>query len=235
MAVSTRMMATLRALLVTVVLVALLGGCAPISPATPTASSVAAVGTVPTTSSGGGATPSAATAPASPTSTPTAERPRATAVSTASAAAGSPSASRATPSATATLPPASAPAAGATARILTASGHEVIVMLEVADTPASRAIGLSRRSSLAADGGMLFVFPSDGLAPFWMKDTWIPLSIAFIASDGAIVDIQDMQPMTEDLHSPPRPYRYALEVNQGFFEKNGVRPDDRVEIRLGGT
>lgn len=106
--------------------------------------------------------------------------------------------------------------------------------LEVADTPESRATGLSKRSSLPENAGMLFVFPSDGQAPFWMKDTWIPLSIAFISSDGRIVDIQDMQPMAEDLHRPAQPYRYALEVNQGFFEKNGVSTGDRVDLQLGG-
>lgn len=106
--------------------------------------------------------------------------------------------------------------------------------LEVADTPESRAVGLSKRSSLPVDAGMLFVFPSDDQAPFWMKDTWIPLSIAFISAGGRIVDLQDMQSMTEELHRPAQPYRYALEVNQGFFKKNGVNAGDRVELQLGG-
>ena len=108
------------------------------------------------------------------------------------------------------------------------------VRLEVADTPESRAIGLSHRPSLPAGDGMLFVFPSDDRAPFWMKDTLIPLSIAFISSDGRILDIQDMQQMTEDLHRPAQPYRYALEVNQGFFKNSGVKAGDRVELQLGG-
>lgn len=82
---------------------------------------------------------------------------------------------------------------------------------------------------------MLFVFQSDGRAAFWMKDTWIPLSIAFISSGGRIVDIEDMQPMTENLHQPAQIYRYALEVNQGFFRKNGVNVGDRVKLQLGGS
>ena len=106
--------------------------------------------------------------------------------------------------------------------------------LEVADTSESRAVGLMRRSSMPETAGMLFIFPSDNQAPFWMKDTWIPLSIAFISSDGRIVDIQDMQPMTEDLHQSAQPYRYALEVNQGFFKKNAVSTGDRVDLQLGG-
>lgn len=81
---------------------------------------------------------------------------------------------------------------------------------------------------------MLFVFQQDQGGAFWMKNTLIPLSIAFIAADGSIVDIQDMQPLSEDLHRPSRPYRYALEVNQGFFRDNGLGPDSRVEFHLGG-
>ncbi len=81
---------------------------------------------------------------------------------------------------------------------------------------------------------MLFVFPSEGQAAFWMKDTSIPLSIAFIAADGRILETRDMQPLSEELHRPTQPYMYALEVNQGFFRQNGVNAGDRVEFRLGG-
>ena len=82
---------------------------------------------------------------------------------------------------------------------------------------------------------MLFIFVVDQQGPFWMKDTLIPLSIAFIAADGRILEIQDMAPMTEELHRPAQSYRYALEVNQGFFSRNGVNPGDQVEIQLGGS
>lgn len=95
-------------------------------------------------------------------------------------------------------------------------------------------IGLSNRSSLAADSGMVFVFSSDTQTPFWMKDTLIPLSIAFISSDGTIVEIQDMQPETENLHYPAKLYRYAVEANQGYFRNNGIVAGDRVDLQLGG-
>lgn len=132
--------------------------------------------------------------------------------------------------------PAAAPAGvpSATATIRTSTGSVATVRLEIAGTPEERSRGLSRRPSLPEDAGMLFIFPGDEQVPFWMKDTLIPLSIAFIAADGRIVDIQDMQPLTEDLHRPSRPYRYALEVNQGFFKRSGVAVGDRVEFRLGG-
>lgn len=120
------------------------------------------------------------------------------------------------------------------ARITTAAGKQVYVRLEIANSAQSRAVGLSKRESLAPDSGMLFVFESDGQAPFWMKDTLIPLSIAFISADRTIVEIQDMQPLSEDLHQPARPYRYALEANQGYFRNNGVNAGDRVEFELGG-
>ena len=77
---------------------------------------------------------------------------------------------------------------------------------------------------------MLFVFPSDTEARFWMKDTPSPLSIAFIAADGTILDVQDMEPFSTELHRPPQPYRFALELNQGWFERNGFGVGDRVEV-----
>ncbi len=125
-----------------------------------------------------------------------------------------------------------APPSGPYARIVTAAGRQLYVKLEVADTPQARATGLSNRPSLPGDAGMLFVFPADQQAAFWMKDTLIPLSIAFISSEGRIVEIQDMERLSEDLHRPALPYRYALEVNQGFFKKNEVSPGDRVEFHL---
>ena len=120
------------------------------------------------------------------------------------------------------------------ARILTADGRQVIIRLEVADTAEERAIGLSKRSSLPESVGMIFVYLNDHRSPFWMKDTWIPLSIAFLAADGRILEIQDMEPNTTETHQPAQMYRNALEVNRGFFEKNGVNVGDSVELRLGG-
>ncbi len=94
--------------------------------------------------------------------------------------------------------------------------------------------GLMNRTYLAPDSGMVFVFPSDTQTPFWMKDTLIPLSIAWISSDGTIVEIQDMQPETENLHYPAKLYRYAIEANQGYYQKNGIVAGDKVELQLGG-
>ena len=102
--------------------------------------------------------------------------------------------------------------------------------VELARTPAERSRGLMSREELAEDGGMLFVFPQDTETAFWMKDTLIPLSIAFMAEDGAILDVQDMEALSEELHRPPQPYRYALEVNQGWFQEHGLGRGDRVEI-----
>lgn len=88
------------------------------------------------------------------------------------------------------------------------------------------------REALAADAGMIFVWDRDIREGFWMKDTLIPLSIAFIASDGVIIDIQDMEPQTLTVHYPSGPYRYALEVNKGYFQGNRIRIGDRADVRL---
>jgi uncharacterized protein len=96
------------------------------------------------------------------------------------------------------------------------------LQLELATTPEQQQRGLMFRQSLPDDQGMLFVFQRPSTAPFWMHNTLIPLSIAYIDGDGTIVDIQDMQPQSDDLHPPARPYSYALEVNQGWYANNGV-------------
>ncbi len=77
---------------------------------------------------------------------------------------------------------------------------------------------------------MLFVFPNDSRTEFWMRGTTIPLSIAFIQADGRIVDLQDMQPLTDDRHAPPSPIRYALEANQGYFAAHGIATGDTVDV-----
>ena len=102
--------------------------------------------------------------------------------------------------------------------------------VEVADNPAAWERGLMFRTSMPEDAGMLFVFQTDVSYGFWMQNTLIPLSVAFIADDGRIVDILDMQPQTEDVHQPSGSYRYALEANQGFFERAGLKVGDRVEL-----
>jgi len=116
--------------------------------------------------------------------------------------------------------------------VIQTDGGPVEVHAEIADSEAEREIGLMNRTSLDADGGMLFVFDEDVDAAFWMKDTLIPLSIAFIAADGEIVTIRDMEPCTADpcdVYGSDAPYRTALEVNKGAFAEWGVEVGDRVE------
>ena len=105
------------------------------------------------------------------------------------------------------------------------------VRVEVADNPEERRQGLMFRETLPTDEGMLFVFEREQLLSFWMKDTTIPLSIAFISRDGEIVAIQDMEPLDErTFHQSPRPALYALEMNQGWFEGHEVEVGDRVKF-----
>jgi uncharacterized membrane protein (UPF0127 family) len=107
------------------------------------------------------------------------------------------------------------------------------VTLEVADDPDSRRQGLMFRDSLLQDHGMLFVFPYEAIYPFWMKNTRIPLSIAFINSAGEIVGISQMQPFdTTTMHMPFRPFQYAIEMEQGWFGTHGVQKGDTLRIPL---
>ena len=103
-----------------------------------------------------------------------------------------------------------------------------VFRVEVAPTPSQRALGLMRRTHLASDAGMLFVFEQKGRHCFWMKNTLIPLSIAFLADDGTILELKAMRPRTHELHCPTTPVRYALEVLQGEFGNKGIEPGMRV-------
>lgn len=108
-------------------------------------------------------------------------------------------------------------------------GHGLIV--EVAGTPADRECGLAHRKSLPAGCGMLFVFPTSRPLVFWMKNTFIPLSIAFLDEKGVIVGIEKMNPLqVGKRYRSPCPARYALEVNQGWFETHGI--GNIVEIHI---
>jgi len=107
------------------------------------------------------------------------------------------------------------------------------VEAEVAANPAERRQGLSGRDRLAPDSGMLFVWPGEGRRVFWMKDTTIPLAIAFMDRHGRILNIAAMEPGRRDRFYPSRGHaRFALEVNQGWFRAHGVEPGDRVHFRL---
>lgn len=102
------------------------------------------------------------------------------------------------------------------------------VSAEVALTPEQRSLGLMYRFSLPADHGMLFVFPEPQPLGFWMRNTYIPLSIAFIAADGRIVNITDMAPRDESSYPSNGPALYALEMRKGWFAEKGVGPGVRV-------
>jgi uncharacterized membrane protein (UPF0127 family) len=113
-------------------------------------------------------------------------------------------------------------------------GDRILAVVDVADTEQKRETGLMYRRTLDPDAGMLFVWQQPVLDSFWMKNTYIPLSIAFIGSNGTIQEVQLMAPQTETLHTPAQPYLYALEVNQGFFNDNGITMGDRVTLLLSG-
>lgn len=120
-----------------------------------------------------------------------------------------------------------------TAVFTTAQGNQVTLNLEVADTPEKHSRGLMFRTELPEDNGMLFIFPDTVLVGFWMKDTPLPLSIAFISAEGKIVDILDMEPLTTNIYLPSSPYKYAIEVNQGYYARKGIAIGDTVQFNLG--
>ena len=123
--------------------------------------------------------------------------------------------------------------ASATERVtIVASGGEVRVQVEVADDTDEMQKGLMGRTALAEDAGMLFVYPEERELSFWMKDTLIPLSIAFMDAEGRIVDLQDMKALDDEPphYTSAEPARYALEVNKGFFDERGVEVGDRATL-----
>ena len=103
------------------------------------------------------------------------------------------------------------------------------LVAEVAATPDQRMTGLMHRFSLKPDHGMIFVFERPEPQAFWMKNTFIPLSIAFIGGDGHIVNIEDMAPQDERQHWSAGPAQYALEMRKGWFAEHGIGPGDRVD------
>ncbi|GKT21207.1 DUF192 domain-containing protein [Acidovorax sp. SUPP3334] len=102
---------------------------------------------------------------------------------------------------------------------------------QVAVSPQERQIGLMHRKEMPQQEGMLFVFEEPAVQCFWMKNTLLPLTAAFVADDGTIVNLADMKPQTEDSHCSEKPVRYVLEMNQGWFAKKGVK----AGAKLSGT
>lgn len=102
------------------------------------------------------------------------------------------------------------------------------IQVEVAGTPAAQVSGLMHRKVLPEHRGMLFAYAESGALCMWMKNTLIPLSVAFIDAEARIINIEDMQPGTRDLHCASRPAQYALEMNRGWFRNNGIKSGDTV-------
>lgn len=103
------------------------------------------------------------------------------------------------------------------------------IEVEIAKTPEERNLGLMYREVLPENNGMLFIFEENGIYPFWMKNTKIPLSIAFISESRTIIDILEMVPNQEVIrYAPEYPFRYALEMNQGWFLKNSINIGDTI-------
>ncbi len=115
--------------------------------------------------------------------------------------------------------------------VLEASGQRITV--EVARTEAEREHGLMGRRSLGELEGMLFVFDRDQRLAFWMKDTPLPLSIAFLSAEGKIIQIEDMQPFSQTIIYSRMSARYALEMRQGSFARLGIREGDTVKFPTG--
>ena len=116
------------------------------------------------------------------------------------------------------------------AEVVEVTVHGETLTLEVADSPEMRATGLMHRESISPRHGMLFVFESSEVRRFWMKNTLIPLSIAYLDEAGEVVRIADMQPQSIDPVSSLRPARYAIEVNRGEFAEIGLSVGDRIEL-----
>ena len=109
---------------------------------------------------------------------------------------------------------------------LSAGMHLIQAML--ARSPEERSTGLMFRIEMGANEGMLFVFEDPAQQCFWMKNTLLPLSAAFVADDGTIVNIEDMKPQTLESHCSTRPVRHVLEMHQGWFAKRGIKAGSRI-------
>ena len=123
-----------------------------------------------------------------------------------------------------------AAATGAEGEYTTIAVGDKTLAVEVADTPEKRQSGLMGRGSLAADRGMLFIFEKEKKVSFWMKNTGIPLSIAYISSAGYIREIHELEPYSLEIIRASSPVLYALEVNRNYFKEHGIRVGDMVRF-----
>ena len=124
------------------------------------------------------------------------------------------------------LAPAGQPQLDLPRTTLTAGMHRIDA--QVARTPDQRAIGLMHRKEMPAHEGMLFVFEQPAVQCFWMKNTLIPLTAAFVADDGSIVNLADMKPLDETSHCSGKPVRFVLEMNQGWFGQHHLAAGSRL-------
>lgn len=106
-----------------------------------------------------------------------------------------------------------------------------LIDTQVAATPEQRATGLMFRQQLPQGEGMLFIFEQASEQCFWMKNTLLPLTAAFVADDGTIVNLVDMKPQTTESHCSEKPVRYVLEMNQGWFTKKGIKAGGKLNGR----
>jgi uncharacterized membrane protein (UPF0127 family) len=116
---------------------------------------------------------------------------------------------------------------------ITAGMH--VIQAELATTLPQQMTGMMWRTEMGANEGMLFVYEQSDTRCFWMRNTLIPLSIAFIADDGTIVNIAEMKPRDESTHCSAKPVRFALEMNKGWFDKRGLKPGFRLRGRPFGN
>ncbi|MCU0805197.1 MAG: DUF192 domain-containing protein [Burkholderiales bacterium] len=103
-----------------------------------------------------------------------------------------------------------------------------VIRAEVANTPESRMKGLMFRKTLGTSDGMLFVFDEPQRQCMWMRNTYVPLSVAFIDANGAILNVEDMEPLTESSHCAAGAAKYALEMNKGWFASRGLKAGTRI-------
>ena len=113
-------------------------------------------------------------------------------------------------------------------RVISLQAGIHLIQAEIGANPDERSRGLMFRKSLGPNQGMAFLFDQPAIHCMWMKNTLIPLSVAFIGDDGNIINIADMKPQTEDSHCANRPARYALEMNLGWFAKRGLKEGSRI-------
>ena len=103
-----------------------------------------------------------------------------------------------------------------------------LIHAQVAATPDQRSIGLMSRREMPANEGMLFIFERPETQCFWMKNTLLPLTAAFVEDDGTIVNLADMKPQTTDSHCSTKPVRFVLQMHQGWFDKRGIKSGSRL-------